>query len=99
MDKRQDATNALIDSLKTRFPKRGFKVHPAVNFCFSQNGGGGGGGGGMIVVAKEPIAKDDILLVIPESIRCSVSSVLSKKEHKGNDQKIASKMYTLGSNV
>ena len=89
MEKREGAIQALIDSVKARFPERGFEIHPAVHFCSSRDGGDGGGG--ISVVAQERIAKDEILLVIPESIRCSVSGVLTTKEHKMMIKKLLQK--------
>ena len=82
---REAATQALIESLKTRYPNRGFKIHPAVNFCFSHTAGG------MGVVAQERIEKDDILLVIPESVRFSTSTVLATKAFKALTKKILQK--------
>lgn len=82
---REAATQALIESVKTRFPLKGFKLHPALNFCFSHTAGG------MGVIAQEIIAKEDVLLVIPESLRCSISSVLTTKEHKAMIKKLLQK--------
>jgi len=85
-DKREDATQALVESLKERYPKRGFLIHPAVKFRFSHTDG-------MNVVAQARIEKGETLLVIPEDARFSVSNVTTTDNLKSLHQDILKKCH------
>jgi len=83
-DKREDTTQELIDSLKERYPKRGFLIHPAVKFRLSQTDG-------MNVVAQARIEKGENILVIPEDTQCSVSNVMTTTNLKSIHEDIMKK--------
>ena len=85
-DKREDTTQALIESLKERYPKRGFLIHPAVKFRFSHTDG-------MNVVAQAPIEKGETLLVIPEDALFSVSNVMTTDNLKSLHKDILKKCH------
>lgn len=82
--KREEATHKLIDSLKTRYPEKGFLISAALTFSYTS-------GEGIRVVAKAPIKKDENVLVIPEDTRLGSSEVLNTKRLKTLDKKIRQK--------
>jgi len=82
---REDTTQALIESLQTRYPTRGFKIHPAISFSLNQSSDGIG------CIAKDDIKQDEILLVIPNATRISTSNVMNTKELRNLSKNIERK--------
>jgi hypothetical protein len=61
---RTDAMRALCESLRERYPQRGFKIHPALSFEVD-------GGGGICIRTTADVAVGEILLVVPEDVGVS----------------------------
>jgi hypothetical protein len=81
---REEATRLLIDSLKSRYPEKGFFVSPALKFCDSV-------GNGMRVIAQADVGKEETLLVIPEKTKLSFSRVFSTDAHSKLHKRIIQK--------
>lgn len=57
----------LIEHLQDKYPTKGFKLSPSIDFVVQDSNG-------LCVVAKRKITKDDILVVIPEASRLNAES-------------------------
>jgi len=93
-DKREDAIDALIKSLQSRYPDKGFLFNPAVKFSHDN-------ANGIIAVANVKIQKDEILLVIPEAVKLSSTHVfgsdtLQEELHIEIVQKCSQKLESCG---
>ena len=66
-DDRLQATKMLIKHLQDKYPTKGFKLSPSIDFVVQDSNG-------LCVVAKQKIRKDDILVVIPEASRLNAKS-------------------------
>lgn len=73
---RDDAIQDLIKSLQTRYPQKGFMIHPSITFCTSQSPDSSG----MMVVANTKITKDQNLLVIPFDTNLEAMIILDDNE-------------------
>ena len=87
------AIQALIDSLKDRYPEKGFLVNPNIRFCAAVDDDNDGGIG---MRAEQKIGKDDILLVIPQAVRFSTENIMNTKELKKIAKTIETKCAYLG---
>lgn len=74
---RLDAVNTLIRTLRNRYPEKGFTISPKLDFVQTTTKG-------LCIRAKQPIKKDETLMVLPEAARLGSKIILgdSKKIRK-----------------
>ena len=77
-NRRDAAVEALIESFKTRFPQKGFLLHPALRFSSRRDKDLKGMG--MGVTARDTIEMGQTLVVIPENARLQSKRKVTPKE-------------------
>lgn len=85
---REDASNALIESFKTRFGNGKFAFSPSIEVSSAY------GEGNLGLVAKQSIKKDEFIVLLPMAARLSGKNVMISKTLQEVEKEVLEKIST-----